>query len=159
MVSPRPAGGAAEAGFTLAEILAALTILLIGIVSLLATLGSSVALRRSTDARLQAAQLCEQAVHTLRATAIRRKADAQSDLDLELAPLENQEAPGFPGMTWSASVVTDPDRAWLWLATIRVQWLEEGQLVQEEFLRVLPAELPLRERVQRFRDTTPNATR
>ncbi len=141
-----------EAGFTLAEMLAALGILLFGITALLGALSSSVSQRRSTEARLAAAALAEQIVHRLQHESLRPRADAESALDLELAPLADQTAPGFPGMTWTATTVADPDRPDLWLVRIRVIWLEEGDEEFVEFLRLLPCQLPLAQRVSRFRD-------
>ncbi len=139
-----------DAGFTLAEMLAALGILLFGITALLGALSASVAQRRGTDARLAAAALCEHALHRLQHEALRPRADAENDLDLEFATLEDQTAPGFPGMSWSATVVIDEDRPDLFLVRLRVVWLEEDEETGEEFLRVLPRQLPLAQRVQRW---------
>lgn len=143
-----------EGGFTLAEMLAALGILLFGITALLGALSSSVAQRRSTEARLAAAALAEQVVHRLQHESLRPRADAETALDLELAPVADQTAPGFPGMTWTATPVEHPDRPDLWLVRIRVGWLEEGDEEFVEFLRLLPRQLPLAQRVLRFRDET-----
>ncbi|MBL9078622.1 MAG: type II secretion system protein [Planctomycetes bacterium] len=150
-----PAGAA---GFTLAEMLAALGILLFGVTALLGALSSSVAQRRTTDARLATSALCDLAVARLQQEAVRRRADGATDLDLELAPLEDQTAPGFPGMTWSARAVVDDTRPDVWLIRLEIRWLEEGDEVTEEFLRVLPRQLPLRARVLRFRDENPGTS-
>ena len=83
---------------------------------------------------------------------IARPATAASDLELQLQPLTDQESPGFPGMKWSAVAEEDPDRQDVWLVRLDVRWLEEGEFVQERFLRVLPRQLPLGARVRRFRD-------
>lgn len=146
------AGQAAAAGFTLAEMLAALAILLIGVTALLGALSSSVAQRRTTDARLASAALVEHALHRVQHEAVRPKADGASDLDLEVVSLDKQESPGFPGMTWSATAVVDDKRPDLWLVQLRVRWLEQDEDVVEEFWRVLPRQLPLGQRVRRFRD-------
>lgn len=149
---------AGESGFTLAEMLAALLILLVGVTALLATLSSSIAQRRTTDARHEAAALCEHALHRLRQE-VRPKPGGDSLLDLELPPLVDQPAEGFPGMTWSAKVESDPDRLDLWLVRISVQWLEVGEVMTEEFLRVLPRQLPLAVRVRAFRAEREATTR
>jgi type II secretory pathway pseudopilin PulG len=141
-----------QAGFTLAEMLAALGILLFGITALIGALSSSVAQRRSTEARLAAASLAEHAIHRLQFEAARVAADAESDLDIEFAPLTDQTAPGFPGMAWSAEPIRDANRPDVWLVRLRITWLEEGEDAQVEFLRVLPRQLPLARRVARFRD-------
>jgi Tfp pilus assembly protein PilV len=139
----------AAGGFTLAEMLAALGILLLGVTALLGALTASVAQRRTTDARLEAAALCEHVVHRLRHEAT--QAIAGGD-ELELVALENQTAPGFQGMTWSAQATLDPMRPDVWLVTLQVRWLERGETVIEEFRRVLPRELPLGTRVRAFRE-------
>ncbi|MCR9246757.1 MAG: type II secretion system GspH family protein [bacterium] len=142
----------ADAGFTLAEMLAALGILLVGVVSLLGALGAAVGERRTTDARLTAAKVCDLALHRVRHESVRRAADAGSDLDLEIIQLEDQTVPGFDGMTWSAEAVVDENRPMVWLVRLEVRWLEEGENASEEFLRILPRNLPLGQRVQRFRE-------
>lgn len=160
MVELRPIRrGSAAAGFTLAEMLAALGILLFGVTALLGALSSSIAQRRTIDARLESTALCEHALHRVQHEAVRRRADAATDLDLEVVSLENQDAPGFPGMTWSATAVVDETRPDLWLVRLRIRWLEEGDDVGQEFLRVLPRQLPLGQRVRRFRDENPGNTR
>ena len=143
------------AGFTLAEMLAALGILLFGVTTLLGALSSSVAQRRTIDARLESTALVEHALHRVQHEAVRRSATGTNDLDLEVVSLENQDAPGFPGMTWSASAVVDPSRPDIWLVKLKIRWLEQGEDTGEEFLRILPRQLPLGQRVKRFRDEAP----
>lgn len=152
MADPRTAAATPAGGFTLAEMLAALGILLVGVVALLGALSSSVAQRRTTDARLAAAQLCEAALHRIRHEATVRPEAAESDLDLEIIELEDQTAPGFEGMRWSATAVVDENRPDVWMVRLEVRWLEEGENASETFLRVLPRSLPLGQRVQRYRD-------
>ena len=145
-------GPAPASGFTLAEMLAALGILLVGITALIGALSASVAQRRTSDARLEAEALCEQAILRIQQEGVRRKAGAETDLDLEIVAMQDQTAPGFPGMTWSATAVQDEARPDVWLVRLKVRWLEEGEDVFEEFLRVLPRQLPLGQRVRRFRE-------
>lgn len=165
MVDPRPVPVAsreapalsnpiarADGGFTLIEMLAALGILLLGVTSLLGALSATVAQRRTTDARLEATALCDYALQRVQEEAVRRSATAESDLDLEIAALEDQTAPEFAGMSWSASATVDDQRPDVWLVTLKVRWLEVGDDVTEEFLRVLPRQLPLGKRVRRFRE-------
>jgi type II secretory pathway pseudopilin PulG len=153
MADPRTVPG--QGGFTLAEMLAALGILLFGCTALIGAMSSSIAQRRSTDARLDAVALCERALHRVQHEAVRRSAGASTDLDLELATLDDQTVPGFPGMRWSASTALDPERPDVWLVRLRVSWLEEGEEMSEEFLRVLRRQLPLGQRVLRFREESP----
>lgn len=156
-MAPHPVA-AGQGGFTLAEMLAALGILLLGVTALLGALSATVAQRRTTDARLESTAVCEQALLRIQHEAVRRRAGAESDLDLELAPLADQTVPGFSGMTWSASAVVDDERPDVWLVRLQVRWLEEGENVVEEFLRVLPRQLPLGQRVRRFRDESNETT-
>ncbi|MGE3171083.1 MAG: prepilin-type N-terminal cleavage/methylation domain-containing protein [Planctomycetota bacterium] len=142
----------ATGGFTLVEMLVALSILTVGITTLLLSLGDSMALRRSTDARIVAAEAVEGFVQRIATTAIRRRDGALNDLDLELVLPERTEVPESPGMFLSASMATDDQRPGVWLLRVRASWMERGDLVSEEFLRVLPRQLPLRDRVRRFRD-------
>ena len=151
----RATAGAAAGGFTLVEMLAALAILLLGITALIGALSSSVAQRRTTEARLEAQSLCEHAILRIQEECVRRRAGGESDLDLELATLPDQTAPGFPGMTWSASAVVDEARPDVWMVRLKIRWLDEGEDVFEEFLRVLPRQLPLGQRVRRFREEQP----
>ena len=144
-------------GFTLAEMLAALAILLFGVTALLGTLASSISQRRTTDARHELAALCELAMHRVRHESIRSRSGDSSPFELEFVPLLDQPAAGFPGMTWSATATEDENRPELWLVRIQAKWLEEGEPVIAEFLRILPKQLPLRDRVLSFRDGGTNA--
>jgi hypothetical protein len=134
--------------------LAALGILLFGVTALLGALSSSVAQRRTIDARLESTALVEHALHRVQHEAVRRQKGATTDLELEVVSLENQDAPGFPGMTWSATAIVDENRPDVWLVRLRIRWLEQGDDTAEEFLRVLPRQIPLGQRVRRFRDQT-----
>ena len=109
----------AEAGFTLAEMLAALGILLFGVTALLGALSSSIAQRRTTDAYQELTSLCDLAMHRVQHECIRSTTGDSSPFDLEFVPLTDQPVPGFPGMTWSATAAEDETRPQLWLVTIR----------------------------------------
>jgi prepilin-type N-terminal cleavage/methylation domain-containing protein len=140
-----------QAGFTLAEMLAALAILLFGVTALLGALSSSISQRRSTDARHELTALCELAMHRVRYEAIRSTNGDSSPFDLEFVPLLDQEVPGFPGMSWSATATADENRPLVWLVKIEARWLEDGEDVVAEFLRVVPRQLPMRDRVMSYR--------
>lgn len=140
-----------EAGFTLAEMLAALGILLVGVTALLATLTSSIGQRRTADARLELTALAERLVFECMQTSVRAPETDASPLDLEFTPIVDRPAPGFPGMTWSARAIADESRPELWLLRIECRWLENGEPRTAEFLRVVPRQQPLRDRVLTFR--------
>lgn len=160
------------AGFTLVEMLAALMILLLGVTALVGALSASVGNRRTSDARHEMSALCDLAVHRVQQEAVR--ADAGSGVP-QFVALRDQEAPGFPGMLWSATATADEARPELWLVQIDVRWpgsdvfagggdgtggeadgaggdraaVAGGDLTR--FLRVIPRQLPLRDRVVAFR--------
>jgi prepilin-type N-terminal cleavage/methylation domain-containing protein len=150
-IAPQPP--ASDGGFTLIEMLAALAILVIGVTTLLSSLGDSVALRRSTDARLQVAQAIDELVVNVQQTGLARRAGGDSDLDLELALPAAVTLPG--GIDCKLHVEASPDRVDLLLLHVEASWLDRGELVREEFLRVLRKELPLAVRIQRFRSENP----
>jgi hypothetical protein len=158
MVSSR-AHPPSTAGFTLAEMLAALTILLFGVTALLGGMTASVGQRRTTDARHELVALCDYAVHKVQHEAVRATTDSGTPNDLEVAPLVDQPAPGFDGMRWSAKVIADETRPELWLIRIDVRWFDAGNEVTASFVRIVPRQIALRERVAAFRGDSNETTR
>ena len=140
-----------ESGFTLIEMMAALGILLFGVTAVLGALSSSIGQRRTTDARHALVTMCDLAMHRIQNEAIRSTNGDSSPFDLEFVPMIDQDVPGFPGMTWSATATADEDRPQLWLVKLEATWLDEGEPVVVEFLRVVRRQLPLRNRVLSFR--------
>jgi len=55
-------------------------------------------------------------------------------------------------MRCKVQVEEPKDRADVWLLIVQASWLEAGEPMVEEFLRVIPRQLPLGARVRRFRD-------
>ena len=98
-------------------------------------------------------------MHWLQQHGLQRDAGAGDEFDIDPVPLSGQAVPGFPGMTWSAVPVLDAERPDVFLVRLQVQWLEQGETVTEEFLRVLPRQLPLAARVAAFRDNAGDQTR
>ena len=141
-----------HAGFTLVEMMAALGILLFGVTAVLGALSSSIGQRRTTDARHALVTMCDLAMQRIQNEAIRSTTGDSGPFDLEFVPLTDQEVPGFPGMTWSATATADPDRPQLGLVKLEATWLEDGEPVIAEFLRVVRRQLPLRDRVLSFRN-------
>ena len=141
----------AEAGFTLAEMLVALGILCVGVTTLLAALGDSMALRRGSDARLQAQQAVEDLVHRVANAGLELRVDAQTPFDVQLAAQAPTPLEGAPGLTIASKLEFDDARPDVAMLRIQVSWLDGGETVSEEFLRVIPRQLPLGARVQAFR--------
>ncbi|MEC7584439.1 MAG: prepilin-type N-terminal cleavage/methylation domain-containing protein [Planctomycetota bacterium] len=148
-----------EAGFTLAEMLAALAILMTGLTTLLLSISDSVAVRRSTDMRLAAAQAVEGVLLQVRETGIRRKADGETDLDLELVTPQTYEVPNQPGLRFHVTAEEHPHRADLWLVRMRATWMDAGEILNEDFLRVVPVQLPMSVRVAQFFEETQSSAR
>jgi prepilin-type N-terminal cleavage/methylation domain-containing protein len=94
-----------NAGFTLAEMLVALSILSIGVTTLLAALSDSMSLRRSSDARLVAQEAVEDFVLRISQSGLRAAADATTPFDLELASGEPVALDGAPGMKIAAKTI------------------------------------------------------
>lgn len=141
-----------DAGFTLAEMLVALSILAIGVTTLLAALSDSIALRRTTDARLVAQQAVDDFLHQLAQGGLKRRDGSDVPFDIELTAPAPQPLDGAPGMSVSCKLEIDEKRPDVALARVRVTWLEGGETVAEEFLRVMPRQLPLGARIRAFRN-------
>jgi prepilin-type N-terminal cleavage/methylation domain-containing protein len=142
---------AKAAGFTLAEMLAALAILLFGVTALIGSLATSVAQRRTTDARHELTALCDHAMHRVVHECPRATEGDNTPLGLSFVPLLDQAAAGFDGMRWSATAVADETRPELWLVRLEVRWFDAGDAVDAVFYRVIPRQLPLGARVVAFR--------
>ncbi len=140
-----------DAGFTLAEMLVALSILAIGVTTLLAALSDSLSLRRTTDARLVAQEAVDDFLHRLAQGGLKLRDGADSPFDVELAAPAPQPLDGAPGMSAACTLEFDENRPDVALARVRITWLEGGETVAEEFLRVLPRQLPLSARIRAFR--------
>jgi hypothetical protein len=136
-----------QAGFTLAEMLAALGILLFGVTSLLAAMASSIGQRRSADARLETTALVEHVVHRAMHECIALRDGSSSPVDLEFRPLVDQPWPGFPGLRWSVRATVDENHPTVWLLRIEAKWFDGGEEIVSEYLRVVPRQAPLRDRV------------
>lgn len=136
-----------QAGFTLAEMLAALGILLFGVTSLLAAMASSIGQRRTADARLETTALVEHAVHRAMHECVVMRDGSASPVDLEFRPLVEQTWPGFPGLRWSVRAVGDENRPTVWMLRVEMKWFDAGEEIVSEYLRVVPRQAPLRDRV------------
>lgn len=141
-----------QAGFTLIEMMVALGILVVGVTTLLATLGDSMSLRAGADARLLAAAAVDDLVHRVANGGLQRKQGAETDLELQLAVPAEVPVAGYSGMRLMPTIEEDKARFDVFLLRIRAVWMERGETVEEEFLRVLPRQLSLGARVRRYRD-------
>ncbi|MFN7590309.1 MAG: type II secretion system protein J [Planctomycetota bacterium] len=160
-------GPSASAGFTLAEMLAALSILLLGVTALIGALTSAVGNRRTSDARFEMGALSDLVIHRLQQEALVPDPDGGAP---KFVAMTDQPAPGFPGMLWSATAKPHGDRPDLLLVRVDVRWPGSEDLAPEDgaiagggdfttFYRVLPRQLPLRDRVLGFRRDQENSPR
>lgn len=142
-----------QRGFTLVELMVAMGILVVGLTSLLALLTLGVSLRRGTDARHRAVQLADAVLQRVEQESFHLRDDADHALDFTFDELQDQQVADFPGMSYGVGFVRDETRPDLVLVQVRVRWLEEGESVQQEFQRILPAQEPFAARVARLRRT------
>jgi hypothetical protein len=103
------------------------------------------------DARLVAQEAVEDFVLRISQSGLRAAADATTPFDLELQSGEPIALDGAPGMNIAAKTESDPQRPDVLLLRVQVSWLEGGDTVSEEFLRVIPRQLPLGSRIRAFR--------
>lgn len=141
-------------GFTLIELLAATFLLMLGFSSLVGLMGVGVSTRRTAELRDQAVFAADQVLEQARAAWFDAPEEAAADRNGEPAPLpilQLDTIAGYPLLRATVTPVVDPDVPWLVLAVIRVSWFEEGQLVGEEFRRVLEAYESYPSRIARSR--------
>ena len=150
----RPAPGPSGCqGFTLTEMLVALSILMFGITALAGSISMAVGTRRGSEMQLRAVHMVDHVIHHLREDDL-----LQDDLDTGdpntgvLAPRSTVEVPEFPGMKYNVSFSRDPEFSRVVLARIQISWLEQGEDAAAVFERVLIREVPFSRRVSRVRE-------
>jgi prepilin-type N-terminal cleavage/methylation domain-containing protein len=102
----RPAAPRGDAGFTLLEVMAALTIFLFGIVGVLALFTAGLGLHRDAQRKAMIAIASDEvraAVETRLAKAVEGGADA------DLQPIEDVPIANHPGYFYSAELSVDPE--------------------------------------------------
>lgn len=123
-----------DAGFTLLEVMAALSIFLVGIVSVLALLSTGTRLHQDSRAMAIAADAAEEIL--LRATSeLSELASAEGAALPELATA--QPVPGRPGLSYQWRVITAPEGG-LYRLLVEVSWQQGGKRRTQQLERVLP---------------------
>lgn len=148
MAEPR----ADQSGFTLTEMLVAMSILLFGLTAIAGSMMMGASTRRGTEMRLRAVHMIDHVFHFL-------EEEYMLDHDPETGPLPAIGAgnvkpgvvAGYPGMKYSVRFVPDPDHPEVVLAKVRVSWKEQGESVAESFQRILIREKPFHRRVANLR--------
>jgi prepilin-type N-terminal cleavage/methylation domain-containing protein len=123
-----------RAGFTLLEVMAALSVFLIGIVSVLALLSAGTRLHQESQNVGLTADAAED-VLLLAAREVAERAAAAGEALPEPPPA--RPVPGRPDLNWQWSVRASPDRR-LHLLLVDVNWLEAGKTRKLTLERVLP---------------------
>lgn len=121
------AAAAGTGGFTLLEVMAALVILLAGVVGILGLFASGLAMHRNATRNTIVAQASEDVRIRVREFV---EASVGSDRGAtELPPLQKVEIPGQPRYFYDASFVTDQERGLEGgvMATVRVYTIDAGR--------------------------------
>ena len=141
---PRPAG---QSGFSLIEVLAALLILTFGVTALVGVFGVGMVTARRADLGFLSTGLVAEIEADLRARI------AGDDLrDAALKDLGDVPVPGRPGLRYSVRLVRNPDVANEYLATIQIQWLEQGEARGEAFHRIVHRQESLSRRILKWKE-------
>ena len=138
-----------SAGFTLLELMAAMGIFVFGLTALIGVLTIGVGTRRGAEMRTRAVLLADRVLHRIETETLVTAALPHEfeDDDLAIERVEQLQVDGFPGMKYSVEFEVEPELPELVLVRIRVSWLEEGEDRAQEFVRILPREVPFSRRV------------
>lgn len=159
--STRAPTATSQSGFTLLELIVALGILVFGATSLIGALSLGVGSRRGTEMRARASLLADQILlHVERELLGRHGIPAGWQSAEELAiPAEGVDVvDGFPGMRYSVSFETSPERPDIVLATVTVGWRDQGEDDGVVFQRIVPRAVPLSQRISARREAADAST-
>jgi prepilin-type N-terminal cleavage/methylation domain-containing protein len=132
-----------QSGFTLTEMLVALSILMFGLTALAGSMTVGVSQRRGTDMQFQSVNMVDFIVRDLRESYLL----AHTPDGGPLPNIDRADLPGFPGMKYQVKFVVDPEHSLVVLARIFISWEEQGVRVAEEFQRILIREKPFSHRI------------
>lgn len=137
-----------QAGFTLTEMLVALSILIFGLTALAGSMTVGVSQRRGTDMQLRSVNMVDFIVRDLREDyLLAHGADSGPLPNIDRADLAD-----FPGMIYRVKFVSDPVNPLVALARIYISWEEQGERVAEEFQRILIREKPFSHRISLLKE-------
>ncbi len=143
--------GRGERGFTLLELIVALGILVFGATALIGALSLGVGTRRGTEMRARASILADQVLHHVERDLLAQHPipEGWQSVDDLVVPGERVEVvDGFPGMEYSVSFASSPERPDIVLVTVRIGWRDQGEDQGQVFQRLLPRAVPLSRRVE-----------
>ncbi len=122
------------AGFTLLEVMAALTIFLVGIVSVLALLSTGTRLHQDSQSMALAADAAEEVLLLAARELAEQAPDGNGALPELAAP---QPVPGRPELSYRWNVRAAPGGG-LFLLVVEVSWKQGGRVRTQKLERVLP---------------------
>ena len=146
-----------RAAFTILEVLVAMSILLIGMSSILGLLAFGAALSRNAALRSSGASAVEAVVADLEESFFPLVKDPQSGESVVGAPeaVTDRALPGHPGLTYSARAVPDPrdtttpGGALRWRVDVEIHWTSAGEQRAKTFSTLLLRQVPFGERLRR----------
>ena len=138
-----------QRGFTLTEMLVALSILMFGLTALAGSMMAGASQRRGSEMRFRAVHMVDRVFQQLREEYL-PKHDPDAGPVPPITADQSPEVPGYPGMKYTAEFVADPDHPRVVLCRLRVSWREQGERVAEVFERVLVHEKPFSRRISQI---------
>ena len=145
-----------ESGFTLAEMLAALAILLFGLTAIAGSMMMGVSTRRGTEMRFRAVHMVD---HVYRYLQEEYFLEYEADSG-PLPPIgrdkqgnlgEDATIAAYPGMKYTVEFLEEPDQPKVVLARVRISWKEQGEQVAEVFERIMIREQPFSHRISKIK--------
>ena len=138
---------AANRGFTLVEMLAAMMILAFGITAVFGVFSAGVATEQQAALIRDAARLVTAVSEEL------QHSDACGAIgDPCPQPVQGATNRSFPGITYDLEFTTDSSRPWEILVDIRVRWLRRGATMSETYRLPLRRGRPLHVRLREERE-------
>ena len=125
---------ARQRGFTLLEVMAAMAVFLVGVVGVLGLLTSGTRLHQDSQNLVVTSDVAEE-VLMLAQRDVAARVKHRSDPPPEAPP--PAPVPSRPELKWAWRITAAPDDG-LFLLSVDVTWLENGQIKKTTFERVLP---------------------
>jgi prepilin-type N-terminal cleavage/methylation domain-containing protein len=149
--------GSPRGGFTILEVLVAMSILLVGMTAILGLLSFGAAMTRTAALKSAAAISVEALVADLEETLFPLVQAPGSNEWLVGPPIaiEDREIPGHPGVSYSARASGDPNDnrpggPLRYRVDIEVHWMSGGRVRTKNFQTLMLREVPFAERLRRL---------
>lgn len=144
----------ARAGFTVLEIVLAMSILLIGMASILGLLSFGAAMSRTAELRSETSQAVEAVVADLQASLFPIVEQDGLEVAGEPRTIEDQPVPGHPGLVYSATPrghepARSPGAPLEYRVDVEIAWSTAGTRRSRTFSTLFTREVPFGERLRR----------